>query len=426
MPVDLASSLPFLPSFLPSFLSQAIDMDAVRALDLARLPVFLPALLLLCAAYPLLAPRFKTQRQTAWLLTTLASALMTAAALPFVRDYALGGVAGVQPRAAFAGAVNRFFQAYLAADLLMGALWYREQVGLLTGWVHHAVYIGITEVAIRAGWAHIFCLCACMELPTLLLGLSTLFPRTRSNALFALTFFATRIVLHLVLLFSYGVTRPGVGSSPSMYNSTAASATSASAGGGGGGAGGVQGGVGGVQVGAGSYVPAAILTLVFPLHAMWFVGCVKGFVKRAKARAAAAPTSAAVVPPKDARHPLAPDIYPDARGLARHAFRPSLPVSPWAALSSPWLSVDSPRLRRLRARVSTLSASSPFSLSALDRNSLVLAVNRRMGVHVSGYVAPARPIRPRARAMARRVSESLIERGERAREVVLGAFGVGG
>jgi hypothetical protein len=54
-------------------------------------------------------------------------------------------------------------QAYLLTDLTVGALYYRSQIGLLTGWVHHAVYILITEIAIRNAWAHIFCLCAIME-----------------------------------------------------------------------------------------------------------------------------------------------------------------------------------------------------------------------------------------------------------------------
>ncbi|KAJ7461236.1 hypothetical protein FB451DRAFT_1498506 [Mycena latifolia] len=252
-----------------------------------------------------------------------------------------------------------------------------------------------------------------------------LFPHTRSNALFVVTFFATRICLHLILLFSYGVARPGYDSSPGAYNSTtAATAATSSSASTGGGAAASEGIVGG----GGSVVPTALLALVFPLHVMWFVGCVKGFVKRAKARASASsPTSSTTptsTPAKRARHPLAPDIYPDAHALAAAAFSPGA-GSPWA-LSSPWLSVDALRLRRLSARVSTLSSlsasslslSQSLSLSALNRTSLVLAVNRRMGVHVSGYVAPVHPIRPRARAMARRVSESLIERGERVRGCV--------
>ncbi|KAJ7437481.1 hypothetical protein B0H11DRAFT_2361895 [Mycena galericulata] len=128
--------------------------------------VLLPAFLCLCLAYPLLARFFPAPRQHAWILTTLAALTMTLASVPFVLDYAKGGVHTLQPRPALARSVNRFFQAYLAADLLIGALFYRAQVGVLTGWVHHAVYIAVCEVALRAGWAHHFCFAACMEMGT--------------------------------------------------------------------------------------------------------------------------------------------------------------------------------------------------------------------------------------------------------------------
>ncbi|KAF8145054.1 hypothetical protein K438DRAFT_1443407, partial [Mycena galopus ATCC 62051] len=119
--------------------------------------------------------------------------------------------------------------------MLVGGLCYRSQIGFLTGWVHHVLYILITdsETTIRSGWAHLFCLTAVMELPTFILGASML----RSNVIFALTFFATCIAFHLVLLYGLA-TMPGL------------------------------------------RVPAGILVLVFPMHAMWFHGCVAGFVRR--------------------------------------------------------------------------------------------------------------------------------------------------
>ena len=48
----------------------------------------------------------------------------------------------------------------------------------------------------------------------------------------------------------------------------------------------------------GSFLPAAILALIFPLHVSWFVGCVKGFIRRAAQ--------------KQTTHPI-PAIIPDAR-----------------------------------------------------------------------------------------------------------------
>ncbi|KAJ6482794.1 hypothetical protein C8R45DRAFT_1215465 [Mycena sanguinolenta] len=93
--------------------------------------------------------------------------------------------------------------AYLTVDMLAGFLSHRSQIGLLTGWIHHVVYI-ITEVAICSRWVHISCLAALMELPTFIRGLSTLALRWRSNVLIAV---ATRIAFHLVLLYGLAMIR---------------------------------------------------------------------------------------------------------------------------------------------------------------------------------------------------------------------------
>lgn len=43
----------------------------------------------------------------------------------------------------------------------------------------------------------------------------------------------------------------------------------------------------------GSSVPGGLLVMAFPMHAMWFLGGVKGYLRRRRARAQAAETSAA-------------------------------------------------------------------------------------------------------------------------------------
>jgi hypothetical protein len=83
----------------------------------------------------------------------------------------------VQPRVGAAVAVNRVFQAYLTADMLIGALCYRAQIGW---WVHHVVYIG-TETAVRKGWAHVFCLCAVMEVCGVFLSFYSVSPTRASE-----------------------------------------------------------------------------------------------------------------------------------------------------------------------------------------------------------------------------------------------------
>lgn len=140
--------------------------------------------------------------------------------------------------------INRFFQAYLVADLLMGVIYYRRKVNLLTGWIHHSIYILVVEYACRMGWSHLFSLSSVMEVPTFILAIASLNPRFRSDVIFALSFFATRIILHLFLCASMVVSRHDVTND--------------------------------------SYGPGVIMACIFPLHAFWFYGCLKGFAKRAK------------------------------------------------------------------------------------------------------------------------------------------------
>ncbi|TFK32379.1 hypothetical protein BDQ12DRAFT_504141 [Crucibulum laeve] len=83
------------------------------------------------------------------------------------------------------------------------------------------------------------------QIPTFILGITSLYPHLRSNLLFALAFFSTRILFHLVLIVSFLLPESRM------------------------------------QTVGGSYVPAAVLAMIFPLHAMWFSGCIKGFYKRA-------------------------------------------------------------------------------------------------------------------------------------------------
>jgi len=161
----------------------------------------------------------------------------------------------VVPYAAADG-VGRFFQAYLIVDLTMGMLFYSSKVNLLTGWIHHTVYVFIVEYTIQGQWSHIFTMAAVMEIPTFVLALGSIAPHLRSDVLFAVCFFVTRIAFHIALCASLVVQRHSVTS--------------------------------------GSLGPAIIMACIFPLHAHWFSGCINGFLKRAKA--AEKPVSAAKPP----------------------------------------------------------------------------------------------------------------------------------
>ncbi|KAH8107289.1 hypothetical protein DFH11DRAFT_1228541 [Phellopilus nigrolimitatus] len=224
-------------------------------MELSILIPFQPYLLFACflafvAAYYLVSPFYTSDKQRSWILTAISSFAMTCFSLPFVWDYVVGGwtVHAVRTSATFANVVNTFFQAYLIADVLLGAIHYREQVNLLSGWVHHGIYILVVDHASRRSLAHIFSLCACMELPTFIMALGILHPRFRSNTLFATTFFITRIVLHIVFLLSY--------TEPTNRH----------------------------KLLDGSLIPSGILACALILHMLWFTKCLKGNIRRYRLR----------------------------------------------------------------------------------------------------------------------------------------------
>ncbi len=67
------------------------------------------------------------------------------------------------------------------------------------------------------GWAHIAATAAVFELPTLIMGVASIYPPLRSNMAFTSTFFATRVFLHLALLIcsvsEHGRNAPGINGS---------------------------------------------------------------------------------------------------------------------------------------------------------------------------------------------------------------------
>ncbi|KAF8800051.1 hypothetical protein BYT27DRAFT_7227575 [Phlegmacium glaucopus] len=242
--------------------------------------------MILSTSYYRLSPRYSTTKQSAWILTTISSAVMTLASLPFLYDYFSNGgsVKYVRTVPNLSVAANRFFQSYLAIDLAVGAVHYPSQIGLLTGWIHHAVYMVIVEIAIRRSWSHIFCLCAAMEVPTFCLGFMTLYPELRSNVLFAVAFFLTRILFHIILGVSYFL--------PDNR----------------------------AQVTGGSYIPAILLASVFPLHALWFYGCIKGFFRRASKQDTPVPTVVELhISPEAPKVALQPESRSKRAGRSRVA-----------------------------------------------------------------------------------------------------------
>ncbi|KAF7303904.1 hypothetical protein MIND_00620700 [Mycena indigotica] len=268
----------------------------------------------LCLIYAFLSPFFKKVRQAAWILTTVASGTMTVLSLPFVFDYVKGGLANVDERAALAGGINRGFQSALFSIALRS----------LSSQDGHII-------------SYIFGLAAIMELPTFLFGIGTLFPRLRSDSLFAATFFATRICLHMVLIVTYYLPthRP-----------------------------------------QDSFVPALILTSVFPLHAMWFLGCIKGCIRRSKERKLA---RLAVNTRRT--------VYLDTPGVTLRLRRLRARVGHWVHTRAPVNWVREGRMGRLPAHLHYAPLNTTSTPLFLPTSSHVLAIVSYFGLGGPGIAS---------------------------------------
>ncbi|KAG5717338.1 hypothetical protein E4T56_gene15096 [Termitomyces sp. T112] len=99
-----------------------------------------------------------------------------------------------------------------------------------------------------------------MEIPTFVLGISILFPRTRNSFIFAVSFFVTRILFHIILGISF------------MFKENRNAVT------------------------GGSFLPAILFACIPPIHVAWFVGCIKGFIRRARQKTTPVSRSQTVAP----------------------------------------------------------------------------------------------------------------------------------
>ncbi|EUC57253.1 TLC domain protein [Rhizoctonia solani AG-3 Rhs1AP] len=210
--------------------------------------VVLLSLLCFIGLYLCLAPCFDTSKQRSWILTGLSSAFTSAAAMSYFFDFLVSGghVHAIRPAGPWSDTVVRIFQGYLISDLLVGSICYRRHITLATGWIHHTLYLALIQYITSVGWSNIFCLALIMEIPTTLLALGSLHPRWRNDYLFVGAFFSTRISLHVALIVAYA----------GVYFRKA------------------------VPKSLDSPLPALFFLAAFPMHCMWFAGCVRGILRR--------------------------------------------------------------------------------------------------------------------------------------------------
>lgn len=96
-----------------------------------------------------------------------------------------------------------YFTAYLIMDIYIGKNEYDKYMNSLSGYIHHSVYIVINIISLYYGIFPIYLLHMMSELPTFILSIGTFDSKYRNDNLFGASFFLTRIVYHIILIYIF-------------------------------------------------------------------------------------------------------------------------------------------------------------------------------------------------------------------------------
>lgn len=139
----------------------------------------------------------RTERQRAYVLTLLSSTIMSIYSLPLAWQLWNGGFSRLLTPTPYTLAATTFFIIFLITDLIAGALFYKSQVQLLSGWIHHLGYIVVLSwILVRTPYCGIFGAMCILEWPTVALALGSIDKRLRHDYIFAALFVSTRIMFH--------------------------------------------------------------------------------------------------------------------------------------------------------------------------------------------------------------------------------------
>ncbi|KAI8330337.1 hypothetical protein BC941DRAFT_320120, partial [Chlamydoabsidia padenii] len=139
------------------------------------------------------------EKQRAYVLCLLSSTIMTLGSLPYLYTFLFQAShldKMLQPNDFIAVALTSFFLTFLILDLSVGVCRYRSKIDPLTGWVHHATYMGMLTWVLDRHYAGLFMALCVMELPTWFLSLGSLHTPLRHDYIFAGAFVITRIGFH--------------------------------------------------------------------------------------------------------------------------------------------------------------------------------------------------------------------------------------
>jgi hypothetical protein len=196
--------------------SELLDFDYFTLTNdqIIKASIFFTIALSCIMATAFLAFRHDTKR-LAWSLSAVNSFIMSVVGiiylwkkLPQYDNFFFFGNNGTLPwhgRCNVSVLAAIWFALANAFDLAFGSVFYPKYMGLLTGYVHHLVFIWvmITSASGNGGFIQLapfsnaFTLMLIEEVPTFLLAFGSIFSEFRTDLGFGISFFALRIVFHL-------------------------------------------------------------------------------------------------------------------------------------------------------------------------------------------------------------------------------------
>jgi len=99
--------------------------------------------------------------------------------------------------------VSLWFFSHCVVDMGLALFFYREEMKVDTGWVHHTIYAIMQIYVLYVGWGTTFSLHMVSELPTLLLAIGVVHEPLRWDDAFGLTFGLSRVVMHAGVMMCY-------------------------------------------------------------------------------------------------------------------------------------------------------------------------------------------------------------------------------
>jgi len=136
-------------------------------------------------------------KRKAWILSVLCALGMSLGSIPYVwtlaTEHTFDTSKMVYADDRLSLFIMAFFMTFLVLDLAVGLRHYAGEIGLLTGWFHHCLYMGMCAWAVVNGISISAVATMIMEIPTLVMALGRVYKGLRSDSLFGFTFLVTRI-----------------------------------------------------------------------------------------------------------------------------------------------------------------------------------------------------------------------------------------